>query len=138
MKIALTVTILLALTLTIIGAYRYKIHHAFNSSFYPIGPFTHFNKVSGTVTRARSTRGIAEQKHIQRGYARLDRIGPIIAGLALLVAGSLSGFGINIAIGIIAFVTAFGVSAGATGILFYLIASLRWESEHGKQIIIER
>ncbi len=62
----------------------------------------------------------------------------MIAGLSMLVAGSLSGFGINMAIGIIAGVTTFGSAFGSTGFLFWLIASSRWEGENELRIMVER
>jgi len=65
-------------------------------------------------------------------------LSPLIGGLSMLVVGQLSGFGINIVVGVIAGVAAFGLAAGAAGYLFWLIASTRWESENELRIIVKR
>jgi len=121
-----------------IGAYRYVADKGSHSRYYPIGPYADLNTVTGVVTRARSPRDIKEQQYVKGGYARMYWLSPLIGGLSMLVVGQLSGFGINIVVGVIAGVAAFGLAAGAAGYLFWLIASTRWESENELRIIVKR
>lgn len=138
MKMIVTFVTLLAQMLTMIGAYRYAADKGSHSRHYPIGPYADLNTVTGIVTRARSPRDIKEQQNIKGGYARMYRLSPLIAGLSMLVAGQINGFSINIAVGVIAGVIAFSTATGTAGIVFWLIASARWESENELRIIVKR
>ena len=104
----------------------------------PFGPYGILDAKVGVVTRDTSNQYKDQERRQTTLYTKLSRLAPMTAGLAMLIARSLSDSAINIVIGLIALVCAFGAAAGAGGVIFYLVVSARWEQEHGMRMYVKR
>jgi len=104
----------------------------------PFGSYGILDAKTGVVTRDTSNQH-KDQEHRQTTlYTKLSRLAPMTAGLATLIVRSLSDSGINITIGLIALVCAFGAAGGTGGVIFYLFTSANWEQKHGMRMYVRR
>jgi hypothetical protein len=128
--LALAAVVGVTVLATGIGAYQHRRQSQPDIASWPVGHrLESFNAKTGAVTRRTSSQQVEQQERVSRGYARLDRLAPLIAGLAMLIAGRLEGSASTLAIAFVAFVVAFGGAAGAGAIAFYFVAAMRWERD---------
>jgi len=133
------IIILSSLLMTMIGVYKNKSHKAPNFYKKPVGPiWENFDPKTGIITRASTERQRQRQNRYRQNYSRLNRIGPLIAGLSMLLAGSLSNSSTYVAIALIAFVITFVAAMAIAALLFQMIAILRWEKGNEKSIAVKR
>jgi len=138
-ELVLAAMVGVSLLATGIGAYQHRRKSQPDIASWPVGHLLEsFNAKTGAVTRGTSPQQVEQRERLSRGYARLDRLAPLIAGLAMLIAGRLGGSAISLAIALVAFVIAFGGAAGAGAIVFYLVAAICWERAKGIDVYVKR
>lgn len=138
-SLLLPILLTLSLLMTMVGVYKNHSNKMPHFREKPIGPvWENFDPKTGTITRTSTKLQQQKQRQFRKSYSRLNRIGPLIAGLSMLIAGSLSNSSTNIAIILIAFVITFASSAALAALLFQLIGILWWEKTNGKHVIVKR
>ena len=138
-SLLLAFIILLSLLMTMIGVYKKQSNKIPNSHIKPISSaWEDFNPETGVISRASTGRRLKKQRQYHQDYSRLNRIGPLIAGLSMLVVSSLNNSAIDVMIAMISFIIILSAAGTLAAILFQLIGILRWEKENGKQVVVKR
>jgi len=137
-KLLVAAIIAVSLAATPFFVYRNNFNRRSDLSLNPIGPFGSLNWRTGMVSPDTSPKHHRKEMQTETGYTLLRRVGPLIAGLSMAIAGSLQGTAVDFVIALVAFAIAYGAAAGAGGMWFYLVAARRWEKEHGKRIYVQR
>ncbi|MFZ1709441.1 MAG: hypothetical protein WAW20_12725 [Anaerolineae bacterium] len=77
-------------------------------------------------------------KNIKRSTTLALRLAPLVGGISLLIVRSLPVTGDLILLLVVAFVFTTIGAIGAGSNLSYIVASRRWEQEHGKPILVKK
>jgi hypothetical protein len=121
-----------------IGVYRVNQKRPYLAEM-PYGPTGTLNKKTGLVDPTVSPPLIQRSRDkAEKQYALLWRLAPLTAGLSMLLARGLPASGIAVVVAIIALVTSAGAAGAAGGMCFYVVASRRWEQQHGKGMYVKR
>jgi hypothetical protein len=121
-----------------IGMYRVNQKRRYLAEM-PYGPTGTLDTKTGLVDPTVSPPLIQRSRdRAEKRYALLWRLAPLCAGLSMLLAGGLPASGTAVVVAIIALVVSAGTAGAAGSMGYYVLATRRWEREHGKHIRVQR
>ena len=138
LTLVMGIAVALTLAITAVGAYNHNKRRRAGRTKNPVGIGGALDPRTARITREDD--GLADDttEATNQSVNRVLRFGPVIAGLSLLFARSLSADGVVIVMGLVAFVIAYGATLGAGGMWYYAVKTINWEREHGKRIYVQR
>ncbi len=137
-KLFASLVIVVMLIALVIGAYRIS-QKRHQRAQMPYGPVGTLDRKTGLVDPTISPPNIQRhQDRLEKQSALLWRLAPLTAGLAMLLVRGLPASADEVLVAIVAFTFAVLGAGGAGGYYFYLVASRRWEQEHGKLMYVKR